>query len=174
MKYLLDTNVFNYINKKPNSIDIFLGMKNAEFYTIDIILEKEFFGISPRNYDANCELIKEPEDADILRGNQLKEIADILRVKLVPRYASFMLNHTKADGSCFFPPEEGRQYEMTEEIRKLKPNKRKTRPFTQEYDAMVASAAIRNDCVLITEDGALADVVEKYYPENIVRLQDLV
>ena len=174
MKYLLDTNVFNYIFDHPDSLNYFLKIKDAEYFSVDIVFEKEFRGISPKKYDKHCNLIEQPSFNNLVKGEELKEIAKKLNVKIVPRYANFMLNHTKIDGSHYFLPSSGKQYEMVKAITSLHPVAREKHPFMQEYDAMIAASAIRNQCILITEDKDLAKVVRKYYPDNIILLNEFL
>ena len=174
MRYLLDTNVFDYINKNPESLSVFINIEDAEYFYTDIQLEKEFIGISPRKYDANCDLVKQPTDEDYNRGEQFKVIANQLNATIVPRYANFMKNHLKADGSAYLLPESGAQYEMVMKIKSLRPNKRKKAPFSQEYDAMIAASAIRNDCIFITNDQDLYCAVKEYFPDKVIYLEDLL
>ena len=105
------------------------------------------------------------------------EILKQLSVQRVSSVASNMPNHTILDGTFRELESSGGSTELLFNILNLMekhPTWKTNKPFAYHYDAMIAEAAMENNCTLITEDSDLYNEVNRLFPKKAIKYADFI
>lgn len=169
--YMLDTVAYNRLLENSELLD--LVVKSLEYgysYYKTSTQDFELHGLGAKVYDENCNPIHYKKNTVLPNFHIVDEK---LKVEYVSCGASLMKYHTLLDGSAYSIDADSLEGEMFQKILTLDPKTRKRRPFAQHHDALIAESAMHNNCTLVTNDGALKDTVNDYFPSRAITIIDL-
>lgn len=170
--YMLDTVAYNKLNENAEWLS--KAMQSLQYgfsyYKTDT-QDWELNGFGANVYNENCEPVRFNKNAKL---PNYREIDEKLKVEYVSCGVNLMTYHTLLDGTAHLVDTDSLSGVMFEEIIALNPQKRKKRPFSQHYDAFIAEASIYNNCTLVTNDGDLLDIVNKYFPNKAITMHELI
>lgn len=173
--FLFDTTVFNRLAEHSDWLSIIEQSLNLGFhYYKTANQDDELSGRGAKTYDINC--ISHVKISDSFRAKMLifDEIKKCLEIKRLSSIANLMSNHWLGDGTYRILDDTSKVGIMTKEIFLFNEELRKQKPFAQHYDAMSAEAAMYHNCFLVSDDGDLRDIVNKYFPQRAMSTQELV
>ena len=168
--YMLDTVAYNRLLENSEWLD--LAVTSLEYgysYYKTSTQDFELHGLGAKVYDENCNPIHYKKDT-VLPNFQI--VDEKLKVEYVSCGASLMKYHTLLDESAYPIDADTLEGKMFQKILTLDSKTRKKRPFAQHHDALIAESAMHNNCILITNDGALKDTVNDYFPNRAITITE--
>jgi len=176
--YMLDTSAFNKLADKYSDLELFIRSKSFGFmYYKTANQDYELGGIGANVYDENCLPTYYKKSEALERKRPLfYEIQEKLEIKRVSSVASLMINHWILDGTYRIWDDHSVEGKLMQKILDFKQDskKRKKRPFSQNYDAMIAEAALYNDCILVTNDSDLRNMVNEDFLGRAIDYDELI
>lgn len=170
--YMLDTVAYNKFDENLEWLNYAVMSLNYGFsYYKTSPQNWELNGFGANVYDINCEPVRYKKNVTL---PDYKTIDEKLKINYVSCGCNLMKYHTLLDGTAHGIDGSSIRGIMFFEILELNPQKRKSRPFSQHYDAFIAESAIYNNCTLVTNDGDLFDIVNKYFPNRAINIVELM
>jgi hypothetical protein len=176
--YMLDTSAINKLADNFADLELFIRSKSFGFkYYKTANQDYELGGIGANMYDKDCIPTYYKKSETLERKRPLfNEIQEMLEIKRVSSVSSFMRNHWILDGTyriCDDHSSEGRLMQKILDFKKYS-KKREKRPFSQHYDAMIAEAAMKNACYLVTNDSDLRNIVNENFPSRAIEYDEII
>ena len=172
LKFMLDTTAYNKLYDNPLNIE--LAIKSLEYGFSYYNTEPqtwELKGFGAKVYDENCNPVYYNHNISL---PNFEIIDEKLKIKYVSCGVNLMRYHTVLDGSAHSIDFNTKEGKMFEEILEYNSKLRKKRPFAQHYDAFIAEAAIHNNCILVTDDGALLEFVNRHFCDRAITTEMLI
>lgn len=172
LKFMLDTTAYNKLYDNPLYFELSiksLGYGFSYYNTEPQTWELKGFGA--KVYDENCNPVYYNHNISL---PNFEIIDEKLKIKYVSCGVNLMRYHTVLDGSAHSIDFNTKEGKMFEEILEYNSKLRKKRPFAQHYDAFIAEAAIHNNCILVTDDGALLEFVNRHFCDRAITTEMLI
>ena len=172
LKFMLDTAAYNKFFNNPKYLDLAaISLEYGFSYYKTEPQTWELKGFGAKVYDKECKPVYYNRNATL---PDFDLIDSKLNVKYVSCAVNLMQYHTLLDGSAHFISEQSKSGKMFEEILKFDPKTRRKRPFAQHYDALIAESTIYNDCILVTNDANLINLVNKHFNNRAITIEILI